>query len=148
MQCSVQGLRGGARELMHHQYRNRWEKQKAAAARRRQRIKVQRRSRRVGCTRLHRTREGGLGSNDEIPAMYHIPWPASQVLYLCRTPCAPIAFISADASHALCSAFSVALSFADASDSSSLHLSLSLFLLTHSVFQFELRGCRGDTNRA
>ena len=51
--------------------------------------------RRVGCT--ERGREGGLGSNDEIPAMYHIPWPGSQVVHLCRTSCAPVAFISTNA---------------------------------------------------
>ena len=52
----------------------------------------------VASRRLHRTREeGGLGSNDEIPAMYHIPWPGSQVVHLCRTSCAPVAFISTNA---------------------------------------------------
>ena len=67
---------------MHHQYRNRWEKQKAAAAAN-QSSKEVAASRRGGCT--ERTREeGGLGSNDEIPAMYHIPWPAG------LSGCAPL----------------------------------------------------------
>ena len=78
---------------MHHQYRNRWEKQKEAANQSSKEVAASR--------RLHRTREeGGLGSNDEIPAMYHIPRPrppGSQVVHLCPTSCAPLAFISTNA---------------------------------------------------
>ena len=111
MQCSVQGLGGEARELMHHRYRNRWEKQKEAAAANQSSKEV------AASRRLHRTREeGGLGSNDEIPAMYQIPRPAglSGSAPLSDFLCSSCIYFHQRPGFVLC------YCVADASDSSSL----------------------------